>query len=527
MKFKALISAAFAVALGFSSVVNAFADEPYNPYSYDKWGDPVPSQSGYKVESVLSGKQMGFDGFCDPKSKFFISESEPDNLNEAKDIFYLEELNQLWIADSGNNRIICLDAGTNTVEGVYHSDGNMNFSSPNGVFAKYDNENDITYLYVADYNNSRVCKCEVRDYKTLRNIKNYTKPDSELYNSKVFNPDKVLVDGADNVYTVVGSVTTGACIFDSDGEFMGFYGANRVEPSLKVTAQKFWRKIATQKALDTMKRSVPVEYKNFDIDKDGFIYTVTEAANASTDAVKKVNAAGNNIWDNAQVNRVTFGDYNQSAVNISGNVKLSTKLTDIDISGDEYINVLDYQTGRVFQYNQNCELIFIFGAKSETSNQKGSFKAPNALESVGNDIYILDGAKNDITIYTETVFGEYVHSAVKLYEDGEYTESAEIWQEVVKRDGGYNLAYVGLGKACIYSGEYKQAMKYFKISQSRKNYDKAYEYYREQWLSEHFGIISAVIIVLVVLITANAVLKNLGMDFKKLFKKLFENRKKF
>lgn len=526
MNIKALISVVFAVVFIFSSAVNAFASEPYNPYSYDKWGDPIPSQSGYKVDRVVDGKQMGFDEFCDPKSKLFISLEESDSLNGAKDMFYLKGLEQLWIADSGNNRIICLDTKTNKVIGVYHSDGILNFSSPNGVFAKYDSENDITHLYVADYNNSRVCKCEVLDYKTLKSIKNYTKPNSELYNSKVFNPEKVLVDGADNVYTVVGSVTTGACVFSSDGEFMGFYGANRVEPSFKVVAQKFWRKIATQKALDTMQRSVPVEYKNFDIDKDGFIYTVTEAANTSTDAVKKVNAAGNNIWDNVYINRVTFGDYNQSSMDISSNVKLSTKLTDIDISDDQYINLLDYQTGRVFQYNQDCELIFIFGAKSESSNQKGSFKAPNALESVDEDIYILDGAKNDITIYTKTVFGKYVHSAVKLYEDGKYTESAEIWQEVVKRDGGYNLAYVGLGKACVYNGEYKQAMKYFKISQSRKNYDKAYEYYREQWLSEHFGIISAVIIILILLLILNAVMKNLGINLRDSIVGIFKNHKK-
>ena len=40
-----------------------------------------------------------------------------------------------------------------------------------------------------------------------------------------------------------------------------------------------------------MARNVPVEYANFDIDADGFIYTVTEVS-TSTDAVKKLNPSG-------------------------------------------------------------------------------------------------------------------------------------------------------------------------------------------------------------------------------------------
>ena len=57
-----------------------------------------------------------------------------------------------------------------------------------------------------------------------------------------------------------------------------------------------------------MTRNVPVEYANFDIDADGFIYTVTEAANTTTDAVKKLNPAGYNIWDNAVGDEYSFGD---------------------------------------------------------------------------------------------------------------------------------------------------------------------------------------------------------------------------
>ena len=31
----------------------AYADEPYDGYNYDWYGDPIPSQNGYVVEKVV------------------------------------------------------------------------------------------------------------------------------------------------------------------------------------------------------------------------------------------------------------------------------------------------------------------------------------------------------------------------------------------------------------------------------------------------------------------------------------------
>ena len=37
----------------------AYADEPYDGYNYDWYGDPIPSQNGYVVEKVVTGKDIG------------------------------------------------------------------------------------------------------------------------------------------------------------------------------------------------------------------------------------------------------------------------------------------------------------------------------------------------------------------------------------------------------------------------------------------------------------------------------------
>ena len=46
------VSAIMAVSMLCSS---AFADQPYEGYNYDWWGDPVPSQTGYVVDRVVTG----------------------------------------------------------------------------------------------------------------------------------------------------------------------------------------------------------------------------------------------------------------------------------------------------------------------------------------------------------------------------------------------------------------------------------------------------------------------------------------
>ena len=253
-----------------------------------------------------------------------------------------------------------------------------------------------------------------------------------------------------------------------------------------------------------MTRNVPVEYANFDIDSEGFIYTVTEAANASTDAVKKLNPAGENIWNTATGNEYEFGDLTEYASVDTGS--FLSRLTDIVVDNDGIINLLDYETGRIFQYTQDNDLLFIFGSKNSTSDQKGTFTAPNGIEAVNEKIFVIDGKKNDITIFVETTFGKYVHEAAALYEKGLYEDAIDPWNEVIKRDGGYSLAYYGLGKAYLNTGDYEKAMEYFKISVSKRSYDRAYQYDRDDFLRANFTLI---IIILLIIIVAIIVLRRL------------------
>lgn len=507
-----------AAVTAMSMSVTAFADEPYNSYNYDTWDDAVPSQSAYMTVTTITGEQMKLERLRDPSDELYVSESAPVTLADSRDMCIDDARKQLWVADTKNNRLLQLNLDTYEIEGVYTgvSDGGSesSFAGPQGVFVAESDELGGQAIYIADTDNSRVVKAKVKDGRTLELVTEYTKPEDPLYTVNTFNPKKVLADKAENVYTVVNAVNTGSVLFARGGDFKGFYGANRVNVTAAVIAQRIWRAIASEAQLEGMTRNVPIEYANFDIDLDGFIYTVTEI-NTDTDSVKKLNPAGYNIWNNAKGNEYKFGDITGPMWDPIANKTHNIRLTDLDISSTGLINVLDFETGRVFQYDKECNLVCIFGTKTSTNDQRGAMANPNAVETYGNKVYVLDGAKSDITVFQETQFGKYIHNAFALYDEGRYVDAKDDWNEVIKRDGGYTWAYIGLGKAALNQEQYTKALKYFKTAYDQDDYDKAYKYAREAFLRDHFTAIIVIIVLLIALIIVRKVMKKKGMKLIK------------
>lgn len=524
MNIKKILCVLAALVLCVTMLSTAIcAEDPYTSYNYNAWSDAVPSQNGYIVSRTVTGSDMGLGQLSDPDSPFFISENEPSKLSDAKD-FFLSPNNEFFIVDTGNNRIIHTDINFNLI-GCYKTfigssltteitdeEGNTvttevtTLNAPYGIFV---DEDDI--MYIADRDNQRIIKCGL----DCQIITEYVKPDTELYTSVSFYCTKVLVDAAKNVYVICPAVNKGAIMFSAAGAFMGYYGANRVEVTAEAIRNKIWRKFASDDQIASLTNITPVEYANFAIDDEGFIYTVTEVADVSTDAVKKMNPAGYNILESTtNAADMVFGD--QMSVTYSGTT-YSTRLTDITVGDNGVINILDYTSGRIFQYDEECNLLFIFGCDQE--GQEGGFDNPNAIECYGDLVYVLDGRNNDITVFEETLFGEYVHEAVRLYNDGLYEDALDLWYEVIKRDGNFTLAYSAIGKALLNQGEYKEAMKYFKIAFNDTDYDRAFESWRQDILRDNFTLMIIVIIVVIVAIWVISALQKKGKIPKKLISK--------
>lgn len=523
MKLNKLICVLLAAMLALSVMsVSMFAVDPYTTYNYDAWYNALPSQAGYEVIRTVNGDDIGLWQLSDPSSEFFISEKESKVLSDSKD-FFLSPNEEFYIVDTGNNRIIRTDLefnlvacykyfpGSTTKHYVTDEAGNEmevdadELKSPYGI---YVDEDDV--MYIADRDNQRIIKCVGETKTTARILYEYYRPETALYESQSFYCTKVLVDAAKNVYVICPAVNKGAIMFSDSGSFIGYYGANRVEVTAEVIRNKLWRKIASEQQIASLTKSTPVEYANFDIDDEGFIYTVTEVANASTDAVKKMNPAGFNILEKTADNDA-FGD--QISVTYNGTT-YATRLTDISVSEEHFINILDYTSGRVFQYDERCNLLLILGFDQE--EQRGGFNNPNAIETHGDNIFVLDGRNNDITVFGLTEFGGYVHSAIQLHNKGLYEEAYDLWQEVLKRDGAYYMGLVGVAKALYNQDDYEGAMKYSKLAFYTDEYDKAFEANRQDNLRDNFTLYVFVIIALVIVWFVIKILKKKGKIPQKL-----------
>ena len=506
----------------FVTVVHA--EDPYPSYNYNAWSVAVPSQNGYIVKDTIDGRRIGLDRLSDPNDPLFISETEPATLTDAKD-FFLSPKNEFFIVDTGNNRTSHTDINFNligcyktftgskvVVEKIDETTGETTKYTPTGLNAPYGiyvDKNDI--MYIADRDNQRVVKCGL----DCEIITEYTRPETELYNSVSFYCTKVLVDAAGNVYVICPAVNRGAIMFSPSGAFMGYYGANRVEVTAEAIRNRLWRKIASDDQLQSLTNITPVEYANFDVDDEGFIYTVTEVADATTDAVKKMNPAGYNILESTtNAANMTFGD--QQSITYSGTT-YATRLTDISVGDNGIINILDYPSGRIFQYDKECNLLFVFGCDQE--GQRGGFDNPNAIECLGDLVYILDGRNNDITVFEETLFGDYVHQAVKMYNEGLYEDSLDLWYEVIKRDGNFNMAYEAIGRALLNQDKYDEAMKYFKVAFSDVNYDRAFEAKRQDLLRDNFTLYMVIILLAVAAFFVVKALQKKGKIPDKLIKR--------
>lgn len=471
MRFKK-ITFLLAFIFLFSALMceTAYADVPYNGYTYDAYYNAVPTAVSYEPEKYVTGSDMGAGALKNPEDMFISGD------------------NEVYILDSGNKRVVILDEKFKVkkiIDNIVDEKGDKyELKNPNGIFVT-----DKKVIYIADTENGRIISMS-QEGKIL---KTFGKPSSALFPQEVeFKPTKVIVDKAEDVYAVVTGVYQGAVMYDRNTNFTGFYGTNRVEVNLQVLGDYFWRTffMSKEQRRKTL-RYVPTTFTNFYMDKGGFVYVCSKDDTSSSNVLKKLNSMGANILRSSD-DVPGFGDLD--TVYYSGNT-IKTSFVDVNADSEGFINVLDTTRGRVFQYDQDCHLIGIFGGKS---NQVGTFSSPVAVDNLNGKILVLDNKRGDITIFRLTEYGELIHKAVKLYDEGLYEDSMEPWKEVLKRDNKLEIAYIGIGKAQLKKGNYREAMRDFKLGYDVKDYSKAYGLYMSSLVRNNISLIAGILVLLYV-----------------------------
>lgn len=431
----------------------------------------------------------------------------PPDLNiqfgELTDMFIFKDM--IYLLDGKLNRIVVLDENHQVVK-TYPQDSNydnIGMSNPKGLFVTEEiNENGsaITYIYVADTGKSRILKIRENGL-----YKEFTTPDELIFqgdNAVAYKPEKIAVNSTGKMYVIATGVYEGILELDPDGTFSRYVGTNKVAISL---IDRFWMLFMTKEQRNKLNLYLPTQFLNLDIDKENFVYTVSQTSDGSgNDMIKRLNTKGFDVLTRTgyfppkgDVSYIWW--YSQDVPNGLSSL--------VDITVNEYgmYSVLDVKRGRIFTYDYNGNLLYIFGGNGK---QVGTFSNAVAIQYVGDNLYVLDSTSNTISIFEPTHFGALVNQAAQLDYLGDYDASTEAWKETLKYNNNYYLAYRAIGRTNYVNGDYKEAMENFKLAYDKTNYSLAYKEYRNERLKQYFPIIVVLIFVAVGVLLYSSVRDN-------------------
>lgn len=430
-------------------------------YTYDYWGIERESPDAYVMNTVILGDDFGIGNLSSPEGMFVHD-------------------NQLYVCDTLNNRIIQFSYENDkytvikVVKEVNNAGKMEPIKQPYDIYVTDQNE-----WYIADYGNQRVVYTDAD-----QNVKGViTKPQDEetLSADYVFLPRKLVVDKAMRIFVQAENINKGFMEFEKNGEFVGYVGAAEVSFNI---IDYFYKMISTQAQRDQMESFVPTEYNNIALDSEGFIYstlsTFKDSEVITAKPIRKLNAKGTDILIRNgycdPIGDVYFGK--------GGGYSGASKFSDVTVLDNDCYYCLDMTRGRVFGYDFQGNMLYAFGG---IGYKQGNFKQPVAIESMGDSLFILDKELGSITQMTLTEYGKLINDALNTYKIGKYDISANYWKEVLKLNGNYDLAYIGIGRSLLRQDKYKEAMDYFKLKLDYKNYSKAYKLYRKERIEDNIS----------------------------------------
>ncbi|MGO4539501.1 hypothetical protein [Paenibacillus sp. 2TAB19] len=459
-KFRYVIGTALAVAMLLTALppVQSFAATPYDGYTINNLRQDVHSINGYVYERSIDGYELSSGPFVAPEDVF------------------LGDDGTVYVVDTGNSRIVHLDKDNNVIKIVGDPEGDGMLNEPKGVFVKPDGT-----IFVADTKNQRIAIYD----KEGKFMKAYGKPDNPLLGATFsYSPSKLLVDKRNYMFVVSDGNTQGLIQIDPNGKFKGFYGANHIGFSWKRLIDNL---IATDEQKAKLAVVKPLEFSNAVQDAEGFIYTST--LGTETNQLKRLSPVG--------VDTLNIGERRYGGRFDAGPFSVPSFL-DIAVDKDGVMTALDLQSSKVYQYDKLGNLLFVFGG---LGNQNGLFITPSSLDQSDDGIvYVVDKGRNRIDLFRTTPFADLVHDASRLFVDGRYKEAEGMWNEVLRYNVNFDLAYLAIGKSLYKAENYKDAMTYFELARSRGDYSLAFKEYRKEYIREHFGWICLILIALFALL---------------------------
>ncbi|MCR5823847.1 MAG: SMP-30/gluconolactonase/LRE family protein [Lachnospiraceae bacterium] len=401
-----------------------------------------------------------------------------------RDLF-IDDYDNIFVVDTGNNRIIKFDADHNAVAVFYGPEGAGEFKNPQGIFVDADGD-----MYLADTDNHRIVHMDSQGNL----VEIFTNPESNLSTGEVFSPSKLIVNDTGYIYVVRGE---NIMAIDGSGTFRGYYGQTNIGFNLSDVLIRMFA--SDQQKLFATKR-LASSYINIAYSKDGNIYAtslereegeIKKLNSVGTNFYRKYKTVGNSLqnpikaWWNKALKSVVAGQSFRFGEYFDDNYYYMEPIfTDICVDDNGIVTVIEQLNGKVYQYDQSGRMLVAFGGLGE---KKGTFSRSSSIEvdSKGR-IYILDQINNNIQIFEPTEFIQNIHAATSTYNDGDYQASYDLWVKVLATDENYDLAHMGIARALYKQGRYKEAMKEAKLVGDRDTYTMAFDEYKYEVLRAHF-----------------------------------------
>ena len=482
--------------------VSSFAYESYDTFTYSIDGEPLMSPPAYTpdVKSYTS-LDMG------------LLNNGGIKLNGASDITTDDDGN-LYIADSGNNRIVVLNKRDYKVIGIISTyvdeyGKQQTLKAPTGVYVTDPDKmvDGSTHVFVCDTENRRIVVFD-REYNYVRTIE---KPNSVLLVNESFTPNAVAVDIYGRIFVVSYNCSKGVIVMANDGTFTGFIGAQKVTTDL---FEAIWNSFQSADKTESGIKNIAGSFNNIAVDDLGFVYVTINFTKASDlqnqmaalksktptySPVKKLNSIGKEI-----MKRNGFFDP-AGAVDVLSPNKLS-KITDICIGSEGSWSILDSSRARIFTYDSEGNLLFAFGNSGDSVGNGTNYVAMTYQivhdDELDKDVYnlvLLDNTATgyQITIYHPTEYCDMIMSALHNQNVHNYSASIDDWQAVLTSNNNFDLAYIGIGKALYNQGKYDEAMEMLKSAYEVEYYSNAFAAQRKEILS--VWMLPLIIVIIVVI----------------------------
>lgn len=462
-----IVSFIFTLPLQFASI----------RYNYSYYGDVVHSAPGMTFAAYFNAQTLG------------------TTLASPEDFVIFDEM--IYLIDSVENKIIVIDE-TFTKMGEYHTfpltqayqdklaaQGETEFH-PLTLKGAFGLDVKSSGIYVADTGNYRIIKMN-HQFEVIDVFSNMEDPTFETLS---FEPLDITVDLTERMYVVAKNVYEGIMEINTDGTFNRFTGVN---PVSLTPIEIFRRSLMTEAQLAQLKLYLPTEYTSVEINERSFIYATSKPSGTNAEnMIQLINPKGVDVMKRNGYHK-PMGDvhYLQGMNNyvITG----PSLLVDIAATKDGIYSVLDQKRSRIFTYDSEGNLLYING---DEGMQSDKFSEGVALGYLGDDLLVLDRKARTVIVYRLTDFGRAVNLAISYHANGDFNRAAAIWEEVIRLNTNYEIAYNGIGKYLLREGRFREAMTYFDLGHDHYYYSKAFREYRNDIIKANFGYILLTVVVI-------------------------------